>query len=102
MDNGELKEFASAAKYYVDLVNEDNELLEGGPHCFRLESSDICGMDTGIRASSWWTNDLRHYECQRGDRVEVNVTQALRRDYKPISRDLVNQDEKDSPIAPCP
>ena len=26
MDNGELKEFVSGAKYYVDLVNEDNEL----------------------------------------------------------------------------
>ena len=40
-------------------------------------------------------------ECQRGGRVEVNVTQALGRDYKPISRGLVNQDERDSPIAPC-
>ena len=26
MDNGELKEFASAAEYYVDLVDENNEL----------------------------------------------------------------------------
>ena len=26
MDNGELKEFASAAKHYLDLVDEDNEL----------------------------------------------------------------------------
>ena len=40
-------------------------------------------------------------ECQRGGRVEVNVTQAQGRDYRPISRDIVNQDEKDSPIAPC-
>ena len=39
-------------------------------------------------------------ECQRGGRVEVNVTQTLGRDYKPMSRDFVNQDEKDSPIAP--
>ena len=106
MDNGELKEFASAAKHYSDLVDEDNELpiyiLEGGPYCFRLESSDVCGMDTGIGASRWWTNDLRRYKCQRGGRVEVNVTQAPGWDYKPISRDLVNQDEKDLPIDPCP
>ena len=40
-------------------------------------------------------------ECQRGGRVEVNLTQTPGRDYKPISRDLVNQDEKDLPIAPC-
>ena len=26
MDNGQFKEFASSAKYYVDLVEEDNEL----------------------------------------------------------------------------
>ena len=39
-------------------------------------------------------------ECQPGGRVEVNVTQAQGRDYKPISRDLVDQDEKDLPIAP--
>ena len=26
MDNGELKEFASAAKHYFDLVDEDNKL----------------------------------------------------------------------------
>ena len=104
MDNGELKEFASAAKHYVDLVNEDNELpsTSSREDCIvSLESSDVCGMGTGIRASSWWTNDLRHYECQRGGRVEANVTQAPGRDYKLMSRDLVNQDEKDSPIAPC-
>ena len=40
-------------------------------------------------------------ECQLGGRVDVNVTQAPGRDYKPISRDLVNQDEKNSPISPC-
>ena len=33
--------------------------------------------------------------------MEVDVTQAQGRDYRPISRDIVNQDEKDSPIAPC-
>ena len=45
-------------------------ILEGMSHSFWLESSDACGMDTGIRASSWWTIDLRHYKCQRGGRVE--------------------------------
>ena len=39
-------------------------------------------------------------EYQRGGRVEANITQAPGRDYKPISRDLVDQDEKDLPIAP--
>ena len=55
MGNGQLMEFASTAKHYSDLVDEDNELpyiLEGGPHCFRLESSDACGMDTVIGTSS--------------------------------------------------
>ena len=40
-------------------------------------------------------------EYQRGGLVEDNVTRAPGRDYKPISRGLVNEDEKDSPIAPC-
>ena len=39
-------------------------------------------------------------EYRRGGRVEVNVTQAPGRDYKPISRDLVDQDEKDLRVAP--
>ena len=38
MDNGELKEFASAAKYYVDLVNEDNELLSTSSRECRIVS----------------------------------------------------------------
>ena len=41
-------------------------------------------------------------EYQRDGRVEVNVTQAPGRDYRPISRNLVNEDENDLPIAPCP
>ena len=30
MDKGQFKEFASAAKYYLDLVDEDNELPSTG------------------------------------------------------------------------
>ena len=41
-------------------------------------------------------------EYQRGGRVEVNVTQAPGWDYRPISRNLVNEDENDLPIVPCP
>ena len=43
---------------------------------------------------------LQKTECQRGGRVEVNITRTPGRDYKPISRDLVDQDEKDLPISP--
>ena len=39
MDNGELKEFASAAKYYVDLVDVDYE--------FSSTSSRECSIASG-------------------------------------------------------
>ena len=52
MGNGQFKEFASAARYYVDPVDINEFPLHRVSHCFELESSDVCGMDSGIRASS--------------------------------------------------
>ena len=39
MDKGQFKEFANAAKYYLDLVDEDNELPSTSSREDRIVSS---------------------------------------------------------------